>query len=70
MSLLISQANAGCVDRMRAMGRSRGVIVVVVANRMERFGFSEAAPKVQIVMVLGIVLVFQSGVTFMALNQG
>ena len=63
MSLLISQAKAGCVDGMCAMGQF--VVFTVI-----RLDFSEAGCSVQIVMVSGIVPFFQSGVIFVALNQG
>ena len=63
MSLLISQAKAGWVDRMRAMGRFDVVVVV-------RLDFSEVGRRVRIVMVSGMVPFFQSGVIFVALNQG
>ena len=46
------------------------MMVVVVAFRVARLGFPETVPKVQIVTVSGIVLFFQSGVIFVALNQG
>ena len=48
---------------MCAIGCVEGVVVV-------RLDFSEAGRSVQIVMVSGIVPLFQSGVIFVALNQG
>ena len=70
MSLLMSRANAGCVDGMRAIGRFAGISVVVSAVRTVRFGFPETGRSVRIVTGSGIVPVFQSGVMFVAVNQG
>ena len=70
VSLLMSRANAGCVDGMRAIGRFVGISIVVSAMRTVRLGFPEAGHSVRIVTAVGIVPLFQSGVIFMALNQG
>ena len=70
MSLLVSRANAGCVDGMRAMGRLAGVLVVTSANRMVRLGFPEVGRTIRIVILTGIIPFFQSGVMFASLNQG
>ena len=70
VSLLMSRAKAGCVDGMRAIGRLAGISVVVSAKRTVRLGFPEAGRSVRIMMASGIIPVFQSGVIFVALNQG
>ena len=70
VSLLMSRANAGCVDGMRAIGRLAGISIVVSARRTVRLGFPETGRSVWIVTGSGIVPVFQLGVIFVALNQG
>ena len=55
---------------MRAIGRFAGMSIVVSAMRIVRLGFPEAGRNVWIVTEAGIVPVFQSGVIFVALNQG
>ena len=42
---------------------------IVVAVLSVCLGFPEATPKVQIVMMSGIVPLFQSGLTFVAVNH-
>ena len=63
MSLLMSWANAGWVGGMRAMGH----FDVVVVTHLD---FSEAGRRVRIIIESGMVPFFQSGVMFVALNQG
>ena len=58
VSVFMSFAKTGWVDRMRAIGRVKGVVVM-------RLDFSEAGHSIRIVMVSGIVLLFQLGVIVM-----
>ena len=62
-SVHASFAKVGWVGGMRAMGCD-GMVVSV------RLDFSEVGRNVWIMMELGIVPFFQSGETFVALNQG